>query len=103
MRVDPNEPVKEYQRIDYSQRMIFLFLEGNIKAINYAFYWGHTPQGNDYWYSIYLGRAQIAEEGLSYLRWLTREPCGPDFKKHPYRDITYSKYDTEDPRGFYSP
>lgn len=102
MQIDPNEPVKEYQRIDYSQRMIFLFLEGNIKAINWAFYWDHSPQKMDYWYSIYLGRAQITEEGLSYLRWLTREPCGPDCKKSPYPGIKYSKYDTEDPKGWAS-
>lgn len=52
----------------------------NEEALIDAFQWGTTPQGGNYWYSIYCKRRNVTEEDKEYLHGLLGEE---------YTGITY--------------
>lgn len=84
------ENIPVYERPEYSKRIVQKALDGDLRVLNYAFYWNDTPQGSSGWMDVYPGRRPLSEEEESYLRWLIREP----WTKKSLSGVGYSFYDT---------
>jgi hypothetical protein len=48
-------------------------LDGDVRGLMYAFTWNRTPQGDNYWRSVYLGLSQLLPEDRDYIEWLLEE------------------------------
>lgn len=79
--LNTKEKDMKFGRVDIKQ--LDRAIEGDVRALEEAFYWGDTVQGHEYWGRQAMGRMPLDIEGLKKIRdaYLLREGVAPE--EHP--------------------